>query len=492
VVPLSTSPDGAPLQAGKRKLKVKMEEVLPYIKLTVIVLVPLWLLTTRRHNGLLLWIGATLGVEVFNVSVFGPNLQPLEMVGLVYLPFAAKDWQQISRTAPGKWLAFSLGLLFVLGILYGYLFPWPDLTGERGWTQVAAGRSVIYLGHMILLFSVSFYIAQRVQTPGTINRLLRYIIIGTSIAAIGALIQQVTNTDILPILSPGARDWTGIERLRGFNGEPRITAQWCAMGFLLLFGMKHYGRGRLPLLMLHGIALFLTVSSAGIITLIAGMGMIILFSGRRIVVRVAIALILSVLLLVITPLLESTASNIVGDWEQNIMSRLLKQSADYTAETNLGETIANRLEVFDASAFRFLWYNPTYFLLGTGPGLVSLPASDYMSALAISIYGDRIDSIPHSGAIQVLSNSGIVGVLLWLGLVVSAYQAIARQAKVNAELEWQDAKVFFVVFSALFALQAVLPIWYLFFGVDLGAALIISKSDQQASIYDSRDAISFS
>ncbi len=76
--------------------------------------------------------------------------------------------------------------------------------------------------------------------------------------------------------------------------------------------------------------------------------------------------------------------------------------------------IFTRFEVFDRAALNFLYNKPLYFLLGTGSNLISIPASPYLSSVAYSIYGDRIDSAPHTFFVNLISRSGLIGLIYWI------------------------------------------------------------------------------
>ena len=76
--------------------------------------------------------------------------------------------------------------------------------------------------------------------------------------------------------------------------------------------------------------------------------------------------------------------------------------------------IAQKLEVFDAASINFLNNNPAYYFLGTGPGLIYLPASEYILPRDNYIWGNRFEALPHMGLVLLLSNSGFIGLALFV------------------------------------------------------------------------------
>lgn len=94
----------------------------------------------------------------------------------------------------------------------------------------------------------------------------------------------------------------------------------------------------------------------------------------------------------------------------------LEERLGYFAESD----VAKKLEVFDAASVNFLNHNPKYYFLGTGPGLIYLPAGDSILPRDQPIWGNHFEALPHMGAVLILSNSGLIGLLfflfiLWVG-----------------------------------------------------------------------------
>jgi hypothetical protein len=91
-----------------------------------------------------------------------------------------------------------------------------------------------------------------------------------------------------------------------------------------------------------------------------------------------------------------------------------EQSTFYEEKVDSDEPdLFKRFEVFDRAALNFLYRHPFYWIVGTGPNLISIPASPYITETNKSIYGSTIDSVPHSFIINLISRSGVIGLFLW-------------------------------------------------------------------------------
>jgi len=451
-----------------------MFEPINLIKLAIVVGVPFWLLCTHHSKAMLFWICVTIGVEILNVR-FIAYITPFQVVGFLCVPIVLKSLPHILKIRSGKILFWSLLLLAGVGLLYGYITPWPDLTFSRPWNQRAEGRSIVYFVRTVSHFSVAIYIMVTVvQENQNIHRLLRYLIIGTTIAAIGVIVEYFVRVDLFSVFNPDMRAWSlGAEaRIRGFNGEPRVSGQVCTWGILLLIGLYQLDKRRIILLIIHIFALVLTVSTTGLIILVVGLAILTLMRPTRLIKYFFIIGLLSLCIPIFS---QSAKLGLLKRWKDNVSVRLIYRDS-HSPSTNLGQFIANKLEVFDASAVLFFWSNPEHLIIGTGPGLISLPASGHVPrGSAFAIYGDRIDSIPHMGFFQILSNTGMIGILLWIGIFVTSIQDLRKQKKAIAQsTKWREALIYFIIFSVLYLFQEK-SIWFIFLGLGLAASINVKK-----------------
>lgn len=72
----------------------------------------------------------------------------------------------------------------------------------------------------------------------------------------------------------------------------------------------------------------------------------------------------------------------------------------------------NKFEVFDKVALAFFYFNSQYLLIGVGPNTVNIPSSKYLIGNDDANYEGRVDSVPHNFLINILSRSGVIGLLI--------------------------------------------------------------------------------
>ena len=75
--------------------------------------------------------------------------------------------------------------------------------------------------------------------------------------------------------------------------------------------------------------------------------------------------------------------------------------------------IFSSFEVFDRAALNFLYEDSFFLITGTGPNMISIPSSPYLTASTYAVYENRIDSVPHSFLVNLIAHSGLVGLALW-------------------------------------------------------------------------------
>jgi hypothetical protein len=142
------------------------------------------------------------------------------------------------------------------------------------------------------------------------------------------------------------------------------------------------------------------------------------------------------------------------------------------------EELVFRVEVFDAVALLFLAANPVYILFGTGPGLISIPATPF---LPVSSYYEifraaGINSPPSMGGLLELSNGGLIGVFLWTAFFVTSLRAInyvIRHSRYERE-QWEIGRGAFVGAAAMYLVAAgfLSSFWVLFMSLGLAAAYL--------------------
>src|SRR6266496_2007939 len=169
-----------------------------YVILTIGLGVPLVLLLHRREQELFAWLCITVGVNIFDARV-GINFAAARLVGLLLLPFlplGAFEFERLLGTRPMRIMLAGFGYLALLGIVYGYLYPWPDAGYLRPFGQSAQGRVLIYTARLLADLGITLFVARQVMRGTLPHELLRLLLIGTSIAVLGGLAESLTHIQL--------------------------------------------------------------------------------------------------------------------------------------------------------------------------------------------------------------------------------------------------------------------------------------------------------
>src|SRR5262249_37783609 len=137
-------------------------------------------------------------------------------------------FQVLMRTRPMRILLIGTAYLAILGIIYGVLYPWPDVGHLRPWVQSAQGRLFIYTARLLSDLDIVLLVARQLQRGMRPHELIRLLLIGTSAAVVGGLLEFISQLQIYEILTGYPINEIG-GRVRGFNLEPRwlgLTMVW--------------------------------------------------------------------------------------------------------------------------------------------------------------------------------------------------------------------------------------------------------------------------
>lgn len=348
----------------------------------------------------------------------GANLQATHIIGVIFFIdlFRGKIKKSTLNKSYVKLLLFWLTLLVFLMFIYGWLFPWVDTSGERGWNQQAQGRSIIFtIGMMLQIFSFIYFSSKNFSSK-QFYKTINIIVFTLFLCALFTFL-DVLGIEIFNILNPSASRDIGfgiINRARGIQGEPRVNSQVLAFGIITLFIFNNIKYRRYLIIILM-IAFYYSMSLSGIIFILVGVG-VLFFSGtfykknKRGIIAILIAI----------P---------IGFSIPQVSNKVFSGFNKYLLSKSVHINDHGGFEVFDASAISFLIDNPEYLFLGTGPGLISLPASDYIPLYAQRIYGNKIDSIPHMGIIQLVANTGFIGLFIWIIYFYKVYNNLKYMSK---------------------------------------------------------------
>ena len=173
-------------------------------------------------------------------------------------------------------------------------------------------------------------------------------------------------------------------------------------------------------------------------------------------------------------LLFMTKSQFLATYIENARLRLTIERIERSPE-NIIENLAFRMDILDGPALLFLFSNPLYLLVGSGPGLVNLPATDYLPpSKDFNWAADTgINTPPSIGLVIELSNTGIIGLGLWFIICICIFRAFNFLGKLNApeSRAWRIGKGAFAAVLGVYIMQVspLSPNWAVFLGIGLAA-----------------------
>lgn len=390
------------------------------------------------------WIACVTMLDIFNSQAY-MNLSAILLFGVVVLPYLWIHRKSLMNHPGFPWIGATFGLLMILGLFYGFLEPWPDLTHARSIKDQAGMRSILHLGRTFLEWCSMLFLLIELEKSSkeTFKAYFRSLFYAGVLLALSAVLERWLQFDFYHFFT-GGRELLLSDRPRGFAYEPRGLAQNLACVILALpfvpFGKLKYLA--LPLFLFIGFGY--SFSYSGMLILLSGMILLVVAARALKLTRIGITgtalaggvvATLSILAVAYTSLPETSK-----DYIETRFSYLSDQG------------FAEKLEVFDAASINFLIHNPKHLLLGTGPGLVYLPASEYIVERDKAIWGNHFEALPHMGLVLTLSNMGIIGLILFLAPVILS---IRKKRSRPDSLTWIG-----LVFFGLFFVQ--IRYFYLF------------------------------
>ena len=376
----------------------------------------------KRHLWAVAFVATVTIVDIFNSQTY-MNLAAILLFGIVVIPHL---WVNRSKLIKNKatWpFAAYFVLLVILGAYHGFLQPWPDVTGLRSVKDQAGMRTVLHLGRTFLEFCVMLYLVLQIerQPKETLKTYLKTVFFGSIALCVGAVLERVLEFDFYHFFT-GGRAYIMTFRSRSLALEPRDLSQNLAHGILMLpftpFGAWKYWMV-IPFLIF---GFYATFSFSGIVVLAVGVFTLAAYFvlQRREQLRKYKAKIAIGLILMLTGL--GVGFNFLPAYPKEYLI------------THLGflsaPSVTEKLEVYDAAAMNFLNQNPKYYLFGTGPGLIYLPATSYILPRDQEVFHGGFEALPHMGLVLILSNAGLVGLFLFL---FGVYYAIARKRFVKSD-----------------------------------------------------------
>lgn len=428
-----------------------------YTMQLIIVVVAVVSVLSRREAWICTIASFSITADVLSFTLLGPKIPLALLVGILMIPesiFYARSI--VSTSKPTRLILMGLMLFVFTWVLYGYIFPWADTSGARPWSQRAAGRATIAGIRHISELSLLFYIAKVSMRD---ENILKWIVKGLTFGLAVNVSFAVLGLIIGSRFSEALGVVQLVERFNGLNGEPRVLGRMAAITLLCAVAShKTWGTGAIIGAGIAAVTLVLSASTSAVLSLSAAVVIWALITplSRHFSRRTAV-IALALIGVALTMVYLSPGREYV---EVRLNSMLI------APDRESGEPMfVAGLEVFDRSAMRFLLDRPEYMLIGTGPSLVSLPASAYVPALASSIYGARVDSVPHAGLIAEVASSGLLGLGLWVLVVVFILRDVFRLRSEHARAVGHALGL-----VALFSLLNWSLAFYIVVGLGLGTA----------------------
>jgi hypothetical protein len=442
------------------------------VLLLIAIAVPLMLIRRRQSRLLVAWVCFTFFVQIFDTAIL-TNLPAGRIVGLLFLPSAVRTIYQWARLRPIRAWLLNFGWLVLLGLMFGFLWPWPDTTLARPFSLQAPGRTLIYLTRTLADLSLALFLARELVRGVSLVWVGRWLTVGATLSSLVGVLQFFFDVDLYFALTGLGEQVVFMGRSRGLVGEPRALGLACAYGsMILLLGRKRLTRFWAVFLLINLTGLLLTYSASSLVLFLAGILVVLLFfsNQERLIALAVLGFMLTVIFFSSILLPEQFAFAV--DTLRYRFDPEVKLSG--IPPGTWAQEIAYRLDVFDASALLFLIDQPLYALLGTGPGLVTLPASDYIppgqySSIWTAEVG--INSPPYHGLLLEIANSGLLGLALWIWQVRLCLLSLRRlsvfpSATGRRREDWVFGYALFLLGATFYFIQvSYSPVWSLFLAI---------------------------
>ncbi len=451
-------------------------DVRQLLLLALALAVPLVFFALGKPRLVLGWVGLTLSIHIFDTTIF-TNLPAGRVVGLIYLPYAIASAPCWLRLEPAKAWMLNFCYLVALGLLFGFIWPWPDTTGLRPVIMTAPGRAVVFLTRLVSDLSLIVFMARELQKPGRLRLLGQSVALGASLTAIAAIFNFITKIDPYFTIT-GLRDLAGNQRARGLSFEPRGLGMACTYGLLMLIILPgRISTRRFGLIGINLLGLLVSYSTSSLALFLAGLITAWTFLSNRIRFTILGVVALLALLVALAPF--------VVPQQFAVATQSVRERIDPTSKLrgavaeNIVEMIAYRLDSFDASAVLFLADQPEYLFIGTGPGMMLLPASEYVPPGVYRLMyppEKGLDGLPTHGMLLEVSNSGLIGLSLWLFQIISCFAALRLVTHTETDPEqakyWRFGKALFIIGVVFYIVQVSMtsPVWSVILGIGWAAA----------------------
>lgn len=384
---------------------------------------------------------------------FGLNLYFLYIISLTYFFFNLKNFLTFKNEKSISFLINEYLLLFLGGILFGFIFPWQDESGLRSWTQTSQGRSIVTLIRVLGDISIVFFYYDIIRKKKiSLEFIINSIAIISCISFWVGFLDYFLNYSIHGIFFNSK--YIEKSRFLGLNGEPKALGRSAAFVFSILLGYVIYFKRQKPLiffaLISNFLAVVLSLSSSSIVLffllLLINFGIFLLKKPQY-------------LLIILFMMIAFTFVDLEQYQTQYKIEKALFGSEEQWVDNEL--SWFSRFDIFDRLALIYLYLNPQYLFFGVGPNLISIPASEFIPSSSVFFEEGRVDSVPNVFFINLVARSGFVGLSIYLIGLFKFFNRIKSNP---------FYKIFFIS-SLLFAFIYISPAIYLALGVLLALGI---------------------
>ena len=242
----------------------------------------------------------------FRINI-GPSLLLINLIAFVESPFILKHFTArylylktkiFKKIIRPLWINYLY--LILLGLIFGFLYPWTDDSNYRMWTQTAQGRTVITLARYLSEILIALYFFILITTKRIDIKFIVYSIgwitfLSFAIGIIDYNLGYIIKEKFLYMFSELSN------RFLALNGEPKMYGRNSALAYIiLLFYYLKYDKNKLLLFFIFvnftGVVLSLSASSYILFILF---NLYLLLTRRNIKVTIFATLILFILFLTV-------------------------------------------------------------------------------------------------------------------------------------------------------------------------------------------------
>lgn len=371
----------------------------------------LLLVLSKNWNKLVLLALFSLNGSLFYFNFFGTRILFIHIISFLTLVYTCVIFRKrIILLLSGIYVEFII--LFFLAFYYSLINPWQ--TPSNVWSEKPIGRSIVALSRFFMEISTVFFFCFTIwKNKVSVNTILNML---SAIVILNSLIAFLDWQSGKYFISKFFFDWNDIgwdlvsTRILGFSNEPRIFGRLMVFSWFILFYFNSAGFKIKYIkisLFIGFLLLIITLSFSSYILFSILFLTSILINLKFNIKNILIIFSLIVLTFIVINLPEFDAlSDIYYKVEMISSGRIIQQME--------GEPLFfTRFELFDRVALNHLYNNPINFITGTGPNLISIPASKYMDKSGQLNFGETINMIPGVGIINLISRSGLIGLSLF-------------------------------------------------------------------------------